>query len=243
MKHYQLHKRQHGLALLAAVLIVTIFTILGMMSAQKAREDEKITGGTVRYSTVFEAAEQSLRDAASYIKKIKGLPLVGDGSGGRDLAKNFPNRLSAETVESLISDPSKTIVWSKETLEHAFCGDNGCTGGLNFVDHLDKAIWQTKGILSTFNDNDTTASDNYINNTQTYTFIEELQSADSTGKGKYGDSRMIPESAKSGSGGQDTVFYLITVKASGFPPGIKDEEKTAANARENVMLQAVFARR
>lgn len=242
MKHYQSRNTQQGLALLAAVLIITIFTVIGMMSAQKAKEDEKITGGTVRYSAVYEAAEQSLRDAARYLGQIKGLPIVGVGSGGKGIAEKFPATISDDNIEKITTDPNKAIVWSRETLEQQFCGASGCAGGLNFISHVDKDVWKKQAILSTFS-SDGGATDNYINNTVTYTFIEELQSADSVGKVKYGDSRMVPESAKSGSGGQDTVFYLITVKASGFPPGTKEADKTAINARENVVLQAVFARR
>lgn len=242
MKHYKLSNTQQGLALLAAVLIITIFTIIGMMSAQRAKEDEKITGGTVRYGTVFEAAENSLRSAVRYLGQINGLPIVGDGSGGRDIAENFNVSGIDTNLEDITSNPSKAIVWSRETLEEKFCGTGGCNGGLEFIKYVDEDVWKDSAIISEFS-GDGGATDNYINNTVTYTFIEELQSADTAGKTKLGVSRMVPESSKSGTAGQDTVFYLVTVKASGYPPGTEAADKIAKNARENVVLQAVFARR
>lgn len=233
MKHYQLKRTQHGIALVAAVMIIIIFAIMGMMGAQKAKDSEKIAGANVRYGTVFEAAEQSLRDAAVYVGSISKTPLAGNGSNGRASAENF--NLSNINEIALTTDPSATIIWKREDLETAACGSS-CTQGFNFTAQLDEdSFWVNNAIKSSFVA-DNIADDNYLEEAQTYTLIEQISSGSSGGPPSSKTSGAADSSQK---GIDSMTFYLVTVKASGYTPGMA---KTADNANENIIVQSVFAK-
>ncbi len=244
-------KNQQGIALLATVLVITIFAIMGMMNAQKAKESEKLAGANVRYDTVFETAERSLRDAGDYLLRISGTPYADNGSQGRVAVANFDiTALDANRLTSLISDPAASIVWLQNTLRDTVCGMGLCRSGVDFVSRLDDGLWQNLAIQSNFNTTscptptstpgtDEAACNNYLRDIQTYTFIEQLAVMGIGGSdGTGGDTNMQGTGSITGVGAE--TYYLITVKASGFPPGTTDT--TALNSRENVILQGVFAR-
>ncbi|PIE44782.1 MAG: hypothetical protein CSA44_03150 [Gammaproteobacteria bacterium] len=234
---------QQGIALLATVLIITIFAIMGMMNAQKAKESEKLAGANVRYDTVFEAAERSLRDAGDYLLRI-GVPYADNGSKGRSNVANFDiSALTSDLLVKLTSHPNWAIVWFRDTLRTTVCGGSGCQSGIDFVARLDDGLWKNQAIQSVFNSagcptpgTDEVACNNYLRDIQTYTLIELLAVMESGGidagpsNVKGASLTSVPEEA----------YYLITVKASGFPPGTTNT--TALNSRENVILQGVFAR-
>lgn len=236
---------QQGIALISAVLIIMIFAIMGMMNAQKAKESERMAGAVVRYDTVFEAAEQSLRDAGDYLLRVDGTPYVGEGNKGRELAANFD--ISKLDTVNLVMNPDSAIVWGRAALAKSFCGTGNCQAGVDFVSRLDDDNWAALAIQSDFGGtcSATTASsnavacDNYLRNIRTYTVIERLLS-EGVADGNNNVSAMQGNVGLSASGNE--TYYLITVKASGFPPGIADADKTALNSRENVIIQGVFSR-
>ncbi len=239
---------QQGIALLATVLIISIFAIMGMMNAQKAKESEKLAGANVRYDTVFEAGERSLRDASDYLLRISGTPYADDGSKGRAAIQNFDiTALDATLLANLTSQPEAAIVWQRDTLRDNVCGIDNCQSGVNFVNRLDDNLWRTQAIQSSFDTascpslgTDDVACNNYLRDIQTYTLIEKLAVMDSGGL----DAGQTNKKGSSGLAGvSKETYYLITVKASGFPPGTPDTDRTALNSRENVILQGVFARR
>ncbi len=236
---------QQGIALIATVLIITIFAIMGMMNAQKAKESEKLAGANVRYDTVFETGERSLRDAGDYILRITGTPYADDGSQGRDAVANFDiSALTADLLVDLTQQPASAIVWFRDTLRDTVCGASNCKSGVDFVSRLDDDLWQNQAIQSSFNNascpspsTDDIACNNYLRDIQTYTFIEQLAVMDSGG---INANMTNPKGSASLTGVAEETYYLITVKASGFPPGTPNT--TALNSRENVILQGVFAR-
>lgn len=217
-------KNQQGLALLASIIIIVIFTIIGITMAQRAKENTKLSGAIVRYDVVFEAAEQTIRDAVRYIAYPPEIPIAGTGSNGRTDAANF--NTATMDVSDVTINPNKSFIWDKGELEKQLCRSVSCNGGIDFLSKLDDDIWKNSGILSSFNDVD---SKNYLREVQTYTFIQKLRTID-FGGGNTNSQKIVN-------------YYLITVKASGYPPGTSDANKTPNNARENVILQAVFARR
>lgn len=254
MKHGLKKRNQQGIALLSAVLIITIFAIMGMMNAQKSKESEKIAGSVVRYNTVFEAAEQSLRDATNYLESINGTPYVGNGSKGRSAAENF-DIANIDNVD-LVTNPSKAIIWDREILSEAACtpdpsAPSSCPTSVNFIKDLDSTeLWINLAIKSDFGDACTgtaTASDNevacnnYLRDIETYTVIQELRNLTGSSDDEGNDTAKTGAMGVSGTGNE--TYYLITVKSSGFPPGTTDTQKdNPQHARENVILQGVFAR-
>ncbi len=243
MKEPKFKKTQSGLALLAAVLIIVIFTIMGMMNAKQAKESEKMAGGNVRYESVFQAAELSLRNSVEYINHADGTlqtGYAGSGSTGRANAENFDMSGLEANRPIILYDPENAIVWDREKLQETICGAGECTSGIDFMSRLDRSFWEEHGIISSFDNN--SDDKNYIRNIETYVFIQYLSSI--SGGAGGGDviaigSDFHPDGKSNGK----EIFYLITVKASGFPPGTDKDNKDPLDARENVVLQAVFAKR
>ncbi len=228
-------KAQQGLALFAALLIIAVFAIMGLTAVKKAKENEQIAGAEVRYGAVFEAAEQTLRQAVKYLNAIDGIPKAGDGSANIAIAKNF----DVEKAKNKNNDFRRgdTFIWSKDNLRNklnSLCKDNACDG---FVEEIDNNAFWKIAVPSTFTEG--IAENNYLNHIETYTFVEELKSTSiSTAEPVFGGKTLD-------AGGNHTEqvkkksFYLITVKASGFPPNIN---RNAQNARENIVIQSVFVK-
>ncbi|MGY0398998.1 MAG: pilus assembly PilX family protein [Ostreibacterium sp.] len=224
-------KAEQGIALLASLMLVILFTVLGMMIAQQGKENEQVTGANVRYGVVFEAAEKTLRDAISFMNLIPGLPIsTADGTLGRNDVANF-NTDAVEKMGKLFSlDIASSFTWAKGALESKVCGSATCI--INFPQELDGQMWDNFAIKSKLATASAVGgnaalpvveSSNYILETETYTLIQLLRS--------------IPESQTTSNKAKN--YYLITVKASGYPPGANHD---VDNSRENVIVQAVYAK-
>ncbi len=235
MKNFQGKNQQQGLALLAALLIVVIFAIMGLTSVRNAKESEKIAGADVRYGAVFEAGEQTLRRVAAYVGAIKGIPKAGNGEVDKGIAENFDiKEAKSDNNDFRRKD---TFIWSRDRLREKLmplCENNKCQG---FTEEINNDDFWKVGIKSEFTNNVT--ANNYINHIETRTFVEELKSTTiSVAKPRFCDGNLDP-CGSSSEKLKKKSFYLITIKATGFPPGIA---RTAENARENVIIQAVFVK-
>ncbi len=238
MKYFQGKNQQQGLALLAALLIIFVFAIMGLTAVRNAKESEKIAGSDVRYGAVFEAAEQTLRRAVAYLGTINGVPKAGNGIANKTIAENF-NIAEAKSDDNDFRRED-TFIWSRDKLRaelNSQCQvkkDGKCLGFIEEIDN--EKVWEL-AVKSEFTDNVT--ANNYLNHIETYTFVEELTStAISANKPRFCGGNL--DSCESSIQKlKQKSFYLITIKATGFPPGIT---KTAENARENVLIQAVFVK-
>ncbi|PID63013.1 MAG: hypothetical protein CR974_02540 [Gammaproteobacteria bacterium] len=231
MGHYPKKQQQQGMALLAALLIIVIFAIIGMTAAKKARENERMSGAEVRYGAVFEAGEQTLRLAADYLNTL-GRIKAGNGdyvaNGLEAQVRNFDPDLAA----TLDLENRDSFVWTKTDLQQAVGGNS-----LDFVNQIDNNTFWARAVRSNFTND--IASKNYLTDIETYTYVQELVSIldnpnnSSTSGGSANEDEV-------GSNLLVKTYYLITVKASGFPPGTEAANRTPENARENVILQSVF---
>ncbi|PID66709.1 MAG: hypothetical protein CR975_01370 [Gammaproteobacteria bacterium] len=229
--NFQGKNQQQGLALIASLLIIIIFAIMGMTAAQKAKESEFVAGADVRYGATFEAAEQTLRRAMRYLNDIDA-PKAGAGNTNRTVAENF-NMTNTEGVDFATQD---TFIWTRAALR-GMCG-TGCRG---FAEEIDNNNFWQQAVKSTFTSG--IDASNYLNDIETYTFVEELARPSSTGLGEslFGDG-ILDAGAGLSTKPKEKAFYLVTVKASGFPPGTTDANKTALTARENVIIQTVVVK-
>ncbi len=273
MKNFQGKSQQQGLALLAALLIIIIFAIMGMTAAKNARESEQFAGAEVRYKAVFEAAEQTLRRVAIYMNGIDDLPKAGNGNLATksdkiksvvqdfdacklsDYRKNNPKACinACKAVDGKVPEfcgasinfrGKDTFVWSKKGLKDKIiqrCKDtkyeNKPCSFMQLID--DKSIWDlaVPSVGSRYKD---IAKNNYLKNIETYTFVEQLRAVSCDGnKSQHSNGRL--DACSGGSAEiQKKAYYLITIKASGYPPAVP---RTVENARENVIIQAVFLKK
>lgn len=236
-QRYNLKKQQRGLALIATLLVVAIFTFIGMNIATKGKKNQEMTGANVRNNVVFEASEMTLRRALQFINAIKhGAPKTVD----RVNASAFDEDVRNFNVEEVFVDKDKTppdfvhdkgLVWNSGALAKAVCSN--CDKNINFIKEIDnKKLWNL-AIKSTFEDDD--YEENYLSHVETYTFIELLRD-----NSINADNYSVDGNFTGGAG--RAYYYLITVKGSGFPPGTSSEnKKISTNSRENVILQAVYA--
>lgn len=245
MKHYQAiqHQQQQGLSLLATLIMVIIFTFVGMSIANKGKKNQEMTGATVRSNVVFEAAETSLRRATRFIKAIKnGEPRAGlDASLSQDtsikkLVENFDKENAKKHSFQFVTDPAYTFIWQSGALKNKVCSnDTVCPKGLDFNALIDDNNLWNNAIESTFTEvKSSKGQQNYLAHVKTYTFIELLRDVSANTSGYEKDGNFIGQAGRG-------YYYLITVKGSGFPPGA--DQKDTRNSRENVILQAVYAQR
>ncbi len=227
--NFQGKNQQQGLALIASLLIIIVFAIMGMTAAQKAKESEFVAGADVRYGATFEAAEQTLRRAMRYLNDVDA-PKAGAGNTNRAVAENF-NMANTEEVDFATQD---TFIWTRAALR-GMCGE-GCRG---FAEEIDNNTFWQQAVKSKFTSG--IDASNYLNDIETYTFVEELVRPSTTGGPRFGANGVDPSSGSS-TKPKERAFYLITVKASGFPPGTTDANKTALTARENVIIQTVVVK-
>ncbi len=252
-------KRQRGIALLGALILIIILALLGFRIAMQSKDSTAMTGADVRYNQVFEAAETTLRRAMLYIQNVKGPPLATDvpkyNAQHKEVYENFDKTqlvkagVPTQWGEYLSLLPEYAFVWKNGALSEEICKkSDSCEAnkgtfysGVDFFSLLDDDVWATLGVHSQFGG----AAGNYVGDIRTYTFVEEMKSIiDSEGEGYASGS------GAEGGESNDTVYYLITVKASGYPPRAAGGAASAAaayyddvsNARENVILQSVYAR-
>lgn len=239
-KKLSYRQTQQGVVLLVALVMTVMFVLIGIVIAKKSKTGTEIAGSNVRYNVVFEGAEQSLRDAMFFIQSIRnGEPIASaDGTQGRNIAADFRLSQIADQGLALVSDPSTSFIWEEGALEGVVCTPTACPAGINFMDYMDSNIWSNFAIQSdlassTPNGNISQVdANNYILNTRTYTFIQLLRKS-----GSEGNLGLSGNLSSEQSGGN---YYLITVKASGYPP---NTPITNNNARENVIIQAIFAQK
>lgn len=238
-KTFQLTHNQNGIALLASLMLVIIFTLIGMTIAQKGRVNQEITSSNVRHEATFEAAEHTLREAIKFLNLIPGDPVAtDDGTQGRDTAKDFNIQQIIDKRTQLVSLPTESFVWEAGALEKKVCtGTPPCPEGIDFKAMMDSDIWTDYAIqsdLTSTSDSDgvyKVDAENPVNNINTYTFIQIYEGLPANSGG-----------GQSGLGSDSTgKYYLITVKASGYPPGVTPSDDHS-NSRENVLLQSVFLR-
>lgn len=227
--------KQRGLALIATLLVVAVFTFIAMSIATKSKKNQALTGATVRHHVVFEAAEMTLRKAMRFIRSINvGEPKVGDNADIstnadlKNLVENFEMKTAQDNAIQFVTQPDYAFIWDTGKLQQAVCGT--CSDGFSFVKSIDDSNLWHKAIKSTFSNKD--FGNHYLSHVQTYTFIELLRDTGADASMYSADGRFI-------SGAGRTVYYLITVKSSGFPPNTDKNDLT--NARENVVIQAVYA--
>lgn len=262
-------QKQQGIALFAALMLIVLLTMIGFRVAEQGKSNTAITGSTVRYNQVFEAGEQTLRRAMLFIRSIRnGEPIAtnkpsdnynaqtGDYAT-KDTFANFDiNQIvNSQTQEPtaaaqlMTSDTNYSFVWKSGELGKVICGQtagrSNCPVGIDFQQYIDSNVWRQQAIKSSFEGSGNTAidTDSYLSSIRTYTFIEVLSG---NGQSKGGFGRNSPTSTTSGG----VHYYLITVKASGYPPiyttkggktSVTVDDSDPLNARENVILQAVYA--
>ncbi len=240
MKNFQGKNQQQGLALLAALLIIVIFAIMGLTAVRNAKESEKMAGTDVRYGAVFEAGEQTLRRVAAYLGAIDGVPKAENGRANRAVAENFDTAQIKKT--NFDFRRSDSFIWSREELRTVLkplCKNKDDEGEcIGFVEEIDNDPFWKVGIKSAFTDN--IVANNYLSDIETRTFVEELRSTTISVKSPvFGNSR-LDAGQRNSKELKKKSYYLITIKSSGYPPGIAN--KSAQDARENVIIQAVFVK-
>lgn len=259
MKKYTIvrsKKQQQGLALIATLLVVAIFTFIGMNIATKGKKNQEMTGANVRNNVVFEASEITLRHAMQFINAIKngepqaGVPTAfttevekekkgeGETNKNKEIVKkaveNFKVENAIANSVSFVTNPEYTFIWDVGKLVSKVCKNNDdCDKNIKFVEQIDdEKLWK-EAIKSTFKDAD--FKENYLSHVETYTLIELLRDSSVNA-----DTYSVDGNFTGGAG--RAYYYLITVKGSGFPPGTSIKNKTDPTyARENVILQAVYA--
>lgn len=230
-------KQQQGIALIATLLMIVIFTFVGMNIATKGKKNQEMTGANARNNIVFEASEMSLRKAIRFIRAIRnGEPNASENASLsananiKALVENFDVTKAQDNSVSFVTDPSYSFIWEPGAVRKA-CG-NKCPDGLDYTNQIDnKELWN-KAIKSTFKDDDD-FENNYLSDVETRTFIELLRDASVNTEAYSQDGNFIGGAGKG-------YYYLITVKGSGFPPGADKENSLA---RENVVLQTVYAQK
>lgn len=229
-QRYNLKKQQQGLALIATLMVVVIFTFIGMSITTKGKKNQQMTGANVRYNVVFEASEMTLRRVLAFLNTIKnGAPKTVDKVNASSISEAIGN-FNVDNVFNNDFVHDKGLVWSIGALAEA-C--SSCDKNINFIENIDnKELWSL-AIKSTFKDD--VYKNNYLSHVNTYTFIEVLRDSSANA-----DNYSVDGNFTSGAG--RGYYYLITVKGSGFAPGTsKTDKDTPSNARENVILQAIYA--
>lgn len=70
--------RQAGVALIVALIMVVIMSLLGLAGVRMILQEEKMVAYTYDRTLTFQAAEAALRQAESSIDQVKPEPLVGE---------------------------------------------------------------------------------------------------------------------------------------------------------------------
>lgn len=75
--HLPAHPRQAGVALIVALIMVVIMSLLGLAGVRMIFQEEKMVAYSYDRTLTFQAAEAALRQAESSIDQIKPEPLMG----------------------------------------------------------------------------------------------------------------------------------------------------------------------
>lgn len=243
MNNISKRKQQQGIALIATLLVVIIFTVIGMNIANNGKKNQEMTGANVRNNIVFEASEMSLRRAIRFIRAIRnGEPSASDDASLtknesiKKLVENFNIDAARKNSVQFVTNPAYAFVWKTGAIRKKVCRSSlvDCSDRFDFVANIDnKDVWKY-AIKSTFDDSDDTFGENYLSQVETYTFIELLRDA------SVNTSTYDLDGNFTGGAGRG-YYYLITVKGSGFPPGTEDTSTVLG--RENIILQTVYAQK
>jgi type IV pilus assembly protein PilX len=76
LPHLEMAHPQRGAALITALLLLVVLTILGMSVMQMSRVQEKMAGNTRDINVSFESAEGALRNAEALIAKQSSRPVA-----------------------------------------------------------------------------------------------------------------------------------------------------------------------
>jgi type IV pilus assembly protein PilX len=109
--------RQHGAALIVALLILLVLTVLGVTSLQTSSLDEKMAGNSWDQNTAFQSAEAALRDAEA---RIDTLTSTVDFKG---------NGTSTNGLYATGGVPSNVFASSFWTGSYKLCDANSCGYG------------------------------------------------------------------------------------------------------------------
>lgn len=219
----KLHKssKQHGSALLASLILVVIFTLIGMTAAKKSILAEKISNERENIMSTKEAAEISLAAVANTIDNINGPLSASTNPSVRVLS-------TATDVEI-----GQSVAWEPTALADLFNSQMSLPLGLVRTSYIepDLLIWQQQGIVNagftgTIYD---VASNRRI---QTYTFIESYH---------------FPP-GMSGTLDNEKSVYVITVKSAiyapftpvGAAPFLPGDEIEQANTILQVVYQKYY---
>ena len=71
------HGRQQGAALIIALILLVIMTLLGLSSMRTITLEEKMSGQTYDRSVSFQATEAALREAEAWVAANKPTPAAG----------------------------------------------------------------------------------------------------------------------------------------------------------------------
>lgn len=75
---YPIH-RQRGVALVIALILLVVMTLLGLTAMRNVTLEEKMAGQTFDRSVSFQAAEAALREAEAWVESNKPTPASGSG--------------------------------------------------------------------------------------------------------------------------------------------------------------------
>lgn len=222
-------KKQQGLALLAALMLIALAALFGINMAENSRNHQDIAAANVRYATVQQAGELTLKRTKRFLQQLKNkLPITNNALSGRDFASNF-DQANLITAQASTGNIIPAFIWQRGALEDKICGINQCRSGIYFDDYLEnnEHIWQDYAIISHFDEG--IDSQNYLANTYTYTFIQSLNPIEPN-----------PITPTTPGGTIKPQYYLITVLAVGYPP---ETPTTIENARERYLTQAFFIKK
>lgn len=70
-------KRQRGVALIVALILLVVMTLVGLAGMRTVTLQEKMTASTFDRSLAFQAAESALREAEAVVEAATAHPVVG----------------------------------------------------------------------------------------------------------------------------------------------------------------------
>lgn len=85
------HGRQHGAALIIALILLVIMTLLGLSSMRTITLEEKMSGQTYDRSVSFQATEAALREAEAWVAANKPTPAAGSACTASGICGKQPS--------------------------------------------------------------------------------------------------------------------------------------------------------
>ncbi len=107
-------KRQRGAALVTALILLVILTMLGLSAMQNTTLEEKMAGNLRSSIAAFQAAESALRGGEDWIVSQTLKPIPGKVSGSTSSGGSTSGPLPLWVLDSIDPDPGKSDPWWKE---------------------------------------------------------------------------------------------------------------------------------